>query len=151
MTRSPTLPFLLHDVTRMLRAGFRRHAGRSQFTPAQWRVLAYLSRMEGCLQRELAEVVEVRPMTIARLLDRMQHLKLIERRRDTTDRRAQRIYLTSRARVAVREMRSIGRRCSNEAVRGLSAIERRALVDLLSRLRANLAITQSVDGRRAGR
>jgi DNA-binding MarR family transcriptional regulator len=107
--------------------------------------------MEGCLQRELAEVVEVRPMTIARLLDRMQHLKLIERRRDTTDRRAQRIYLTSRALVAVREMRSIGRRCSNEAVRGLSAIERRALVDLLSRLRANLAITQSVDGRRAGR
>lgn len=123
----------------MLRAGFRRHAGRNRFTPAQWRALAYLSQMEGCLQRELADVVEVRPMTIGRLLDRMQQLQLIERRRDTTDRRAQRVYLTPRARVAVREMRAIGRRCSNEAVRGLSAPERRALVDLLARLRANLA------------
>jgi len=152
VAQSPTLPFLLHDVTRMLRADFRRHAGRSRFTPAQWRVLAYLSRMEGCLQRELAAVVEVRPMTIGRLLDRMQRLNLIERRRDTTDRRVQRVYLTARARTAVREMRSIGRRCSNQAVRGLSAIERRALVDLLSRLRANLAGAQpAAASRRTGR
>ncbi len=142
MAQAPTLPFLLHDVTRMLRADFRRHAGRSRFTPAQWRVLAYLSDMEGCLQRELADVVEVRPITIGRLLEHMQRLNLIERRRDTTDRRAQRVYLTARARVAVRRMRAIGRRCSNQAVRGLSTVERRTLMELLSRLRANLACRQ---------
>jgi DNA-binding MarR family transcriptional regulator len=139
VARSPTLSFLLHDVTRMLRADFRNRAGRSQFTPLQWRVLAYLSRMEGCLQRELADVVEVRPMTIARLLDRMQQMKLIERRRDASDRRAQRVYLTPRARRAAHEMRAIGKRCSSQAVRGFTGAERRALTDLLARVRANLA------------
>ena len=139
MAQSSTLAFLLHDVTRMLRTEFGARAGRSRFTPVQWRALAYLARMEGCLQRELADVVEVRPMTIGRLLDRMEEMKLVERRRDDSDRRAQRIYLTARARRAVREMRAIGLRCSSQAVRGLSAVERRALTDLLVRVRTNLA------------
>ena len=139
MTQSPTLAFLVHDVARMLRTDFGARAGRSRFTPVQWRVLAYLSRMEGCLQRELADVVEVRPMTIGRMLERMQSMKLIVRRRDANDRRAQRVYLTPRARLAVRRMRSIGRNCSRDAVRGLSAAECRLLTDLLTRVRTNLA------------
>jgi len=139
MTQSPTLAFLVHDVARMLRADFGARAGRSRFTPVQWRVLGYLSRMEGCLQRELADVVEVRPMTIGRLLERMQAMKLIVRRRDATDRRAQRVYLTARARRAVRTMRSIGRSCSRDAVRGMSSAECLLLTDLLAHVRANLA------------
>lgn len=142
MTRSPTLAFLVHDVARMLRADFGARAGRSRFTPVQWRVLAYLSQMEGCLQRELADVVEVRPMTIGRLLERMQARKLVVRRRDPSDRRAQRVYLTPRARDAVRTMRSIGRNCSRDAVRGLSGAERDLLTGLLARVRANLARRQ---------
>ena len=152
MTQSPTLAFLVHDVARMLRTDFGARAGRSRFTPVQWRVLAYLSRMEGCLQRELADVVEVRPMTIGRMLERMQSMKLIVRRRDAIDRRAQRVYLTRRARLAVRRMRAIGRNCSREAVRGLSAAECRLLTELLTRVRTNLAGRQrSATARAAAR
>jgi MarR family transcriptional regulator, transcriptional regulator for hemolysin len=140
----PTLTFLLHDTARMVRGEFLARAGTTQFTPQQWRTLAYLARMEGCQQCELAAVVEVRPITIGRLLDRMQRMQLVERRRDAADRRVQRVYLTPRARAAVREMRAIGRRCSDRAVRGLSAAERRTLTALLVRVRANLG-----DARRA--
>jgi MarR family transcriptional regulator for hemolysin len=149
-TQEPTLAFLLYDATRLVRGEFMTLAGTTRFTPIQWRALAYLARMEGCLQCELAGVIEVRPITIGRLLDRMQKLGLVERRRDAADRRVQRVYLTTMGRTAVREMRAIGRRCANRAVRGFSATERRALTTLLTRLRGNLASARGESNQAGG-
>lgn len=142
----PTLTFLLYDATRLVRGEFMTLAGTTRFTPIQWRALAYLARMEGCLQCELAAVIEVRPITIGRLLDRMQKLGLVERRRDAADRRVQRVHLTSLGRAAVREMRTIGRRCASRAVRGFTSAERRALTTLLTRLRVNLSAPRRIAG-----
>ena len=77
-------------------------------TQTQWRAIAYLSRMEGCRQNELAEVIEVRPITVCRLLDRLAALDLIERRADPGDRRASRLFLTAKG---AREGRTVARDC----------------------------------------
>ncbi|MGH8263265.1 MAG: MarR family winged helix-turn-helix transcriptional regulator, partial [Steroidobacteraceae bacterium] len=94
MQESRTLGFLIHDIGRMLRAEFAVRAVELRLTQTQWRAIAYLARMEGCRQNELAEIIEVRPITVCRLLDRLAALELIERRPDPEDRRATRLFLT---------------------------------------------------------
>lgn len=80
--------FLLHYVARLLRGNFNRRVQALGLTQAQCRVLLHLSRNEGIQQVALAEILEVQPVTLARLLDKLQAAGLIERRRDGQDRRA---------------------------------------------------------------
>jgi DNA-binding MarR family transcriptional regulator len=149
MQESRTLGFLIHDIGRMLRAEFAVRAVELQLTQTQWRAIAYLSRMEGCRQNELAEVIEVRPITVCRLLDRLAALDLIERRADPGDRRASRLFLTVRARAKVERLRAIADGISKRALTGVSAADREKLLDLLVFLRRNLAMKRSADARLA--
>jgi MarR family transcriptional regulator for hemolysin len=146
---SRTLGFLIHDIGRMMRAEFALRAVDLQLTQTQWRAIAYLSRMEGCRQNELADVIEVRPITVCRLVDRLAALDLIERRDDPGDRRASRLFLTARARAKVERLRSIGEGVTRIAVTGLAADEREKLLDLLVFVRRNLAGSRSTNGRGA--
>ena len=82
--------FLLHDVSRLLRTSFDRHARTIGLTRAQWRVLAHLSRNEGIKQVGLADILEIQPITLARLLDRLGADGWVERRPDPSDRRVKR-------------------------------------------------------------
>ena len=90
--------FLLNDVARMLRTYADHKAGQFGITRAQWTVLARLDRFEGLKQSELAEMLDLQPITLTRLLDRLCASGLIERRPDPNDRRAKRLYLTAAAR-----------------------------------------------------
>ena len=139
MQESRTLGFLIHDIGRMMRAEFAGRAVELQLTQTQWRAIAFLSRMEGCRQAELADVIEVRPITVCRLLDRLAALDLIERRDDPGDRRASRLFLTARARAKVERLRNIGEGVTRIALSGLAAAERDKLLDLLVFVRRNLA------------
>ena len=139
MQESRTLGFLIHDIGRMLRAEFAVRAVELRLTQTQWRAIAYLARMEGCRQNELAEVIEVRPITVCRLLDRLAALDLIERRADPQDRRATLLFLTARARAKVERLRSIADGISKRALATVSAAEREKLLDLLTVVRRNLA------------
>jgi DNA-binding MarR family transcriptional regulator len=147
MQESRTLGFLIHDIGRMLRADFAARAVDLRLTQTQWRAIAYLSRMEGCRQSELAEVIEVRPITVCRLLDRLAALDLIERRAHPGDRRASQLFLTARARAKVERLRAIGDGISKRAMTGLSAADREKLLDLLVSLRRNLASQRPTDAR----
>jgi len=147
MQESRTLGFLIHDIGRMLRADFAARAVDLRLTQTQWRAIAYLSRMEGCRQNELAEVIEVRPITVCRLLDRLAALDLIERRSDPGDRRASRLFLSARARAKVERLRAIGDGISKRAMTGLSGADREKLLDLLVSLRRNLAGQRATDAR----
>lgn len=90
--------FLLADVARLMRRAFQqRLVGVSQLTHAQARVLVYLARSEGMRQVELAEQLEVKPMTLARLIDQLAASGLVERRSDPADRRAYQLFLTDLA------------------------------------------------------
>ena len=132
--------FLVHDVARLLRRAFDRRAGRLGLTRAQWSVIAHLKRRgEGINQAALADLVEIAPITLARLLDRMAAAGWIERRPDPVDRRARRLFLTERARAEFGGMRRMAREVRAEALAGFSAEEVAALMDALGRIKANLA------------
>src|SRR5690348_13133430 len=79
--------FLLYDAARLLRRDFDRRARRIGLTRAQWSVLANLVRNEGVNQAGLADIMEIQPITLVRLLDRLEEAGWIERRPDPTDRR----------------------------------------------------------------
>src|SRR5258708_5834903 len=80
--------FLVHDVARLYGRRFDRNGRRLELTRAQCRTLGYLARNEGINQAGLADLLEIRPMTLVRQIDRMQEAGWIERRPDPADRRA---------------------------------------------------------------
>ncbi|MEZ5499049.1 MAG: MarR family transcriptional regulator [Steroidobacteraceae bacterium] len=95
------------------------------------RTLAYLSRMEGCTQRELATAIELTPITLGRQVDHLARAGLVERRPHPSDRRAVRLYLTSRARPRVDRIRTISAQVAAHAMRELSDTDRDELMRLL--------------------
>jgi MarR family transcriptional regulator, transcriptional regulator for hemolysin len=131
--------FLLHDIARLVRKRYEQRARPLGLTRAQWQVLAHLQRHEGINQSGLAELLEIEPITIARLLDRMEEAGLVERRADPADRRARRLFLTERARPMLERGRALGDEVRAEAFAGLGPTERESLIDMLLRVRGNLS------------
>src|SRR6202007_1638596 len=87
------LLFTLGEVQRLVRAYADKEAARFGITRAQWAVLAKVERSEGMKQTELAELLEMQPITLTRLIDKLCDAGWIERRSDATDRRVNRLYL----------------------------------------------------------
>src|SRR6478735_5773964 len=129
---SPTLPvepegafgFLLHDVARLLRRNFNRRVQALGLTQAQCRVILHLSRNEGIQQVALAEILEVQPITLARLLDKLQAAGLIERRRDPSDGRAFCLSLTASAHPLLEQIWTLAAETRAIAIAGLGENER---------------------------
>ncbi len=92
-----SLGFLFADLSRLMRRAFAQRIEDSSLTLAQARVLVYVSRHEGIRQVELAALLEVQPITLARLIDHLSAEGLVERRADPSDRRAYRLYVTAAA------------------------------------------------------
>lgn len=136
--------FLLHDIARLMRKRFDQRARGLGLTRAQWQVLAHLARHEGINQAGLAEILEIEPITLGRLIDRMEEAGWVERRPDATDRRARLLYLTSRARPVFDHMRALGEEVREEALIGLSQIQRDQLMTMLLAVRGNLSDRSSV-------
>ena len=95
-----TLGFLVADIARLLRRSMDRRLQSLGLTQAQWRAIVHLSRREGMTQAALAESLEVQPITLTRLIDRMQHAGWVERRPHPSDRRGRVVVLTDAARAA---------------------------------------------------
>ena len=98
------LLFLLHDVARLLRMDADRRARAHGMTRAQWALLIWLERQPGLSQKELAELLEVEPITVARLIDRLEARGMVERRPDPRDRRIWRLHLCAPAYPMLREI-----------------------------------------------
>ena len=97
-SRNRELLFLISDVGRLLRTYADQKARLHGMTRAQWAVLLRLERREGLKQSDLAEDLDIQPITLTRLVDRLCESGLIERRPDPNDRRAKQLYLTPAAR-----------------------------------------------------
>ncbi|MGH6632091.1 MarR family winged helix-turn-helix transcriptional regulator [Sphingopyxis sp.] len=136
---SETIGFLLNDTARLFRRSFNARTRDSGITALQWRLITYLKRHEGVRQGPLAELIEVEPITLSRMVDRLVEAGLVERRADPADRRAWKLYLTPRAGELLNGMRPIADALTAEAVEGLSAAEVDQLVGLVERVRANLS------------
>lgn len=131
--------FDIAETAQALRRGFDRRAATLGVTRAQWRVLAWLAREEGVRQVDLAERLDVDPITLCRMVDRLSDADLVERRRDPLDRRAWRLHLTERARLLVDRLRTLGNDFVGAALEGVSDADRARVADTLARIRANLA------------
>jgi DNA-binding MarR family transcriptional regulator len=136
---SETIGFLLNDTARLFRRSFNARTRDSGITALQWRLITYLKRHEGVRQGPLAELIEVEPITLSRMVDRLVEAGLVERRADPADRRAWQLYLTPRAGALLSGMRPIADALTAEAMEGLSATEVDQLTDLVERVRANLS------------
>jgi MarR family transcriptional regulator for hemolysin len=98
------LMFLLHDVARLIRVDADKRARAHGMTRAQWGILIWLERQSGLSQKELAELLEVEPITVARLIDRLEGRGMVERRPDPKDRRIWRLHLCPPAIPVLREI-----------------------------------------------
>ena len=136
---SPTLGFLLHEVARLLRKRFEQISRESGLTRSQWQALAYLAQNEGINQNGLAELLDVEPITLSRILDRLQACDLIERHPDPSDRRIRILRLAPKARVKLFQARELGEIARKEALAGLSEAEGLRLLETLKVLKFNLA------------
>ncbi|MCK9992828.1 MAG: hypothetical protein Dbin4_01348 [Alphaproteobacteria bacterium] len=133
-----SLGFLLHDISRLMRRDFNRRIGGFELTQVQWRTLAHLARHEGVRQVALAEILEIQPITLARLIDRLQALELVERRPDPDDRRAIQLYLTSKAQPVLDALWEQSAQTRETALEGFSEAQREDLIAMFIRMKANL-------------
>lgn len=136
---SAALGYLLGDAARLFRRAFNARTRETGVTALQYRLMAYLGRNEGIRQGELAELIEVEPITLSRMVDRLEATGALERRADPADRRALRLHLTPLGRDLVRSIRSITAAVGEDATEGLTEAERDQLAVLVDRIRANLS------------
>ncbi len=141
---SETIGFLLNDTARLFRRAFNARVRDCGVTALQWRMLIYLGRNQGIRQGPLAELIEVEPITLSRMIDRLSDAGLVERRADPTDRRAWQLYLTPRAQPMLDGMRQTAEALNAEATEGMSDAERSQLSALVERVRANLSRRDTV-------
>src|SRR5581483_531913 len=111
--------FTLNDVARMLRTYADQKAAQFGISRAQWSVLFRLDRSEGLKQSELAEILDLQPISLTRLLDRLAENGLIERKPDPNDRRANRLYLTPAARPLLDQLMQLGADMMETVLKGI--------------------------------
>lgn len=143
----PTVPgtdrlgFLLHDSARLLRRRFEQNAAHYGLSSAQWRLLVRVYKEEGVAQARLAELLEVEPISISRLVDRMEEAGWIERRADENDRRVRNIFLAEKSRAIFGEMRALANAVFEDALAGIDADQRAVILSGLQTICSNLSDT----------
>lgn len=150
LRRSPNreFAFMINDVARMLRTYADYKAAQFGITRAQWVVLARLDRAEGLKQSELAEILDLQPISLTRLLDKLSECGLIERRPDPIDRRAKRLFLTPAARPLLEKLGDLGEALMATALKGVGRGQVEQMIAQLGLVKENLR--QAIQQRDAG-
>ena len=137
-TEDISFGYLLSDVTLLFRKHFDRRAVKFGLTRAQWRATKVLYHREGLRQTELAEFLEMEPIAVGRVIDRLQAAGFVERRHDPKDRRAWRLHTTEQARVIVDDMELIARDLRKDATAGIDYDELEQALAVINRIKENL-------------
>jgi MarR family transcriptional regulator for hemolysin len=130
--------FILNDVARLLRTYADYKAAQFGITRAQWAVLVRLERSEGLNQTELADMLDLQPITLTRLLDKLSDSGLIERRPDPGDRRAKRLFLTPAARPLLKRLAELGEETMTSTLAGIERDGIEKMVSQLALVKENL-------------
>jgi MarR family transcriptional regulator for hemolysin len=136
LERDPLI--LLHDVARIMRTRFDQRARGYGMTRAQWVILARLSRQPGLSQNEMAAICEVEPITVGRLIDRLEMRGLVERRSDPADRRIRRLHLLPAAQPILDEIARYRDELTEVILEGMEGPAREQLADALLQIKNNL-------------
>lgn len=145
------LAFLIADVARLMRTATDQKARAAGTTRARWAVLVRIERHPGLSQNELANLLDIQPITLGRLVDRLCQEGLVERRPDPADRRIRRLHLLDKAYPVLDQLAGIGRDLMGDALQGLDADDVAALIEDLTVIKTNLRrqLSASCDDRAA--
>ena len=126
------------ETSHAMRRFYDRRAAELGVTRAQWRVIAILGHHSGMKQVELADRLDVEPISACRIIDRLEEAGLVERQRDPADRRAWRLSLTAKAEPIRERLRELAEEMSLEAFAGLSDEQLESLRAAMARIRDNI-------------
>jgi len=140
----PNIGALLHDVARLIRRRFERRARHTglAITRQQARALLSIARTEGVSQAAIATLLDIEPIALVRLLDRLHEEGLVERRLHPTDRRVRTLWLTPLGWTMVDRILAINAQIRDEACAGLSPAARETLLRALDHMKANLLVDE---------
>ncbi|MCL6678299.1 MarR family transcriptional regulator [Sphingomonas sp. RG327] len=133
------LLFDINETARAIRRAIDQRAAVFGVTRAQWRVLVRLKREPGLRQVELAERLDMEPITLCRIIDRLEEAGLVERKPDPSDRRAWRVEVTQKAEPLVKKLRGLAHDLAEEAMGGIEETDLKDLQFQLAAIRANVA------------
>ena len=133
-----TLPLEIGETAHALRRSFDRRAAALGTTRAQWKVLFRLTRAPGLRQVELAELLDVEPITLCRIIDRLEESGLVERSQDPDDRRARRLHVTAQARPIVEKLQELASELAGEAFAGVDPEDVETTRRVLAQVRENV-------------
>lgn len=134
--------FEINETARAIRRAFDQRAADFGVTRPQWRVLARLKRQPGLRQVELADILEMEPITLCRILDRLEEAGLVERKPDPSDRRAWRPEITAEAEPLIQRLRDVATELAGDSLEGLTQAEVERFRSDLVKIRANIAAAQ---------
>jgi MarR family transcriptional regulator for hemolysin len=132
-----TLPFEIGETAHALRKAFDRRAVGLGVTRAQWKVLFRLARHPGMRQIDLADLLDIEPITLSRIVDRLEEGGLVERVADPSDRRAWRLHVTARAQPLIAKLRGIADKLIAEAFAGIDPKDIEITRQVLGKAREN--------------
>jgi MarR family transcriptional regulator, transcriptional regulator for hemolysin len=136
-----TLPFEIAETAHALRKAFDRRAVGMGVTRAQWKVLFRLERQPGLRQIELADILDIEPITLSRIVDRLDEAAFVERVADPADRRAWRLHVTALARPLIAKLRAVADEMISEAFAGIDPKDIEITRSVLGRVRENASRT----------
>ena len=133
-----SIGFLIYEVSRLMRRDFDARVQSLGLTQVQWRAIAHIAFQEGCNQTVLAELLEIKPITLTRLIDRLEEAGWVERQPDRNDRRAIQLHLSEKARPLLITMQEKSRQTRARALTGIGDDQFAALFDTLKKMKENL-------------
>ena len=131
--------FLLNDVARLMRTNFDRKVKIHNLTRSQWWVLNHLYRSDGCIQSELAKILDVEKQTLGKLLDLLEKKEWIMRKEDSKDRRAKRIFLTRKVNPIIKQMRLLAAETRKDCMLNIKQKDQDSFVNVLIKIKKNLS------------
>ena len=139
--------FLVHDVSRLIKRRFDRKARQTGLliTRRQAAVMLYIARNEGVSQTEVATWLDLEPIALVRMLDKLNDEGLVERRAHPTDRRVRTLWLTPAAAPVVTQILSINKAIREESFAGMPTQARDTVIDILDAIKGNLALREEAD------
>ena len=130
--------FLSYEISHIIRQRFNKEAENIGLTHAQWRALVHLSNNENCRQIDLAEILEIKPITLVRQIDLLEEAGLVRRNKDSEDRRAYRLELMPRAHAVMQELWEIADAVEAQVLSAVTVKEQKLLTVLLERIKNSI-------------
>jgi len=134
-----SIGFLIYEVSRLMRRDFDQRVQALGLTQAQWRAIAHIAHQEGCKQATLAELLEIKPITVTRLIDRLVDAGWVTRVPDPDDRRAIQLHLTQKVRPLLDTMQEKALQTRQKALQDIGTEEFDVLFATLKTMKNNLS------------